>query len=185
MPNHSISNLFSEILSFSAEAKLRRGGSHLKGRYVMLLAFLSAVINGISLYNLPIGYISLFIMLITFIPNVFMKVIEFGKKAKARGADNILVEAMIDFEKNTHSKIPYMFGLVFMYAVGGLLISFQIYQYDYIDNLITSNVQMPVYDAVAPYLIGCGYILFMASLIAMTIYFIKLFREAPMFQKNM
>ena len=156
----------------------------MKGRYVTLIAFMSLVINGISLYNLLIGYISLFILLIVFIPSVFIKIMETGKKAKARGVDNILVKAAVDFEKSTHSKRIYIAGMIFVYVVGVGLLVFQIYQYDYIDGLVTSNVNMPVYYAVVPYLIVIGYILFIASLITMTIHFRKLFREAPMFQKN-
>ncbi|WP_249872498.1 hypothetical protein [Oceanobacillus saliphilus] len=156
----------------------------MNGRYVLLIAFLSLVINGISLYNLLIGYISLFIMLIVLIPNIFIKIIEIGKNAKARGADNIIVKAIMDFEKNTHSKAIYIFGIIFLYLAGGSLLVFQIYQYDYIDGLVTSNVNIPIYYSVVTYLIGIGYVLFGASLITMTIHFRKLFREALLFQKN-
>src|SRR5690625_4469389 len=156
----------------------------MKGRYVLLIAFMSLVINGISLYNLLIGYISLFVMLIVFIPSVFIKIMETGKKAKARGVNNILVKAAIGFEKSTHSKGIYIAGMAFVYIVGVGLGIFQIYQYDYIDGLITSNVNMPVYYAVVPYLVVIGYILFIACLITMNIHFRKLFREAPMFQRN-
>lgn len=156
----------------------------MKARYVLLIAFLSVVINGISLYNLLIGYISLFIMLIVLIPNVFIKVIEIGKRAKARGIDNIIVKTIMDFGKNTHSKGIYIFGTVFVYITGGSLLAFQIYQYDYIDGLVTSNVNIPIYSSVVTYLIGVGYVLFGASLITMTIHFRRIFREALMFQKN-
>ncbi len=156
----------------------------MKARYVLLTAFLSLVINGISLYNLPIGYISIFLMMLVFIPNVFLKIISFGKNKKAQGANNILVEAAVDFEKNTHSKIPYIIMIVTMYIGGAGLIYFQIYQYDYIDRLITDNVHLPIFYTVAPYLVGVGYVLFAASLVMMTIHFRKIFREAGMFQKN-
>lgn len=156
----------------------------MKARYVLLIAFLSFIINGVSLYNLLIGYISLFIMLIVSIPNVFIKVIEIGKSTKARGVDNIIVETIMDFEKNTHSKGIYIFGVIFVYIAGGLLLVFQIYQYDYIDGLVTSNVSIPIYYSVVTYLIGVGYVLFGASLIMMIIHFRRIFREALMFQKT-
>lgn len=156
----------------------------MKARYVLLTAFLSLIINGISLYNLPIGYISIFVMMLIFIPNLFLKIIAIGKKRKAQGSNNIFVKAAIDFEKNTHSKIPYIVLMLVMYFGGAGLIYFQIYQYDYIDRLITDNVHLPIFYTVAPYLVGVGYVLFAASLVMMTIHFRKIFREAGMFQKN-
>lgn len=156
----------------------------MKARYVLLTAFLSLFINGISLYNLPIGYISIFIMLLVFIPNLFLKIISFGKNRKAQGANHILVKAAVDFEKNTHSKIPYILLMVMMYIGGGALIFFQIYQYDYIDALVTGNIHWSVFYTAAPYLIGTGYVLFAASLVMMTIHFRKIFREAGMFKKH-
>lgn len=156
----------------------------MKGRYVMLIAFLSVVINGLSLYNLLIGYISIFIMLITFIPNVFIKIIEIGKKAKAKGANHILIRAITDFEKNAFQTAPYIFGLILIYIVGGSFLVLQICHYEYIDRLVTSYVHMPIYYAVVQFLVAVEYVLFITSLITMTIHFQKLFREAPMFQKN-
>ncbi|WP_249870763.1 hypothetical protein [Oceanobacillus saliphilus] len=156
----------------------------MKARYVLLTAFLSLIINGISLYNLPIGYISIFVMLLVFIPNLFLKIISFGKNKKAQGADYILVKAAVDFEKNTYSKSAYIFGILIMYMADGALIFFQIYQYDYIDALVTGNVHLPVYYTAAPYLIGTGYVLFVATLVMMTIHFRKIIREAGMFQKH-
>lgn len=156
----------------------------MKARYVLLIAFLSLVINGISLYNLLIGYISIFIMMLIFIPNLFLKIIAFGKYRKAQGENHILVKAALDFEKNTHSKIPYIIMIAVLYIGGGALILFQIYQYDYIDALVTGNIHWPIFYAVVPYLIGAGYVLFAASLLTMTVHFRRMFREAGMFQKN-
>lgn len=156
----------------------------MKARYVLFTAFLSLIINGISLYNLPIGYLSIFVMLLVFIPNLFLKIIAIGKNRQAKGTNHILVKTAVDFEKNTHSKVPYILLIVMMYIGGGALISFQIYQYDYIDALVTDNVHFPMFYIVAPYLIGVGYVLFVASLAMMTIHFRKIFREAGMFQIN-
>ncbi|GIN57510.1 hypothetical protein J8TS2_18290 [Lederbergia ruris] len=156
----------------------------MKARYVLLTAFLSLFINGISLYNLPIGYISIFIMLLVFIPNLFMKIISFGKNRKAQETDHILVKAAIDFEKNTHSKAAYIFWILMMYIAGGALTFFQIHQYYYIDALVTGNIHWSVFYTTAPYLIGTGYVLFVASLVMMTIHFRKIFREAGMFKKH-
>lgn len=156
----------------------------MKARYVLLTAFLSLVINGISLYNLLIGYISIFVMLLVFIPNLFLKIIAIGKNRKAQGGNSILVKTAIDFEKNNHSKAPYIFWIIMMYIAGVGLTFFQIYQYDYIDALITNNVNWPVFYTAAPYLMGAGYVLFAASLVMMTIHFRKIFREAGMFQKH-
>lgn len=156
----------------------------MKARYVFLLGFLSLVINGISLYNLLIGYVSFFIILVVLIPNIFIKIIELGKKAKAKGANNILIKDIMDFDKNTHSKGIYIFGIIFVYTTGIGLGIFQIYQYEYINNLVMSNITTPIFYTVVPYLVGAGYILFVLSLIAMVLHFRKLFCEASMFQKN-
>jgi hypothetical protein len=91
---------------------------------------------------------------------------------------------MVDFEKETHSKVPYYLLIAFMYILGGGLIFFQVHQFDSIAASVTDNVTSPVFYAAAPYLIVVGYILFIASLIMMGIHFRKIFREEAVFQKS-
>ncbi|KYG26012.1 hypothetical protein [Alkalihalobacillus trypoxylicola] len=156
----------------------------MKAKYVIPIIIISIIGNGVNLYNFPLGFLSIFILLMVILPNIFNGVIVYGRKMKSKGYKSILIDTMVDFDAINHSKIIYIVGLILLYMLGAAFMIFQLTQFEYWQNFITINANvLPSFVSNLFFMI-VGDILFLASLVVVIMHFRYMFREAPVFQKS-
>lgn len=159
----------------------------MKTRYVLLLSSASLLTNIFSLSNFRLGFVSLFLLLITFIPSLYDKV--FDRFYKEEGKEHLLLARLVTsyFSHDVVilvNRIAMIVGLVVIYGMSAGAIYLQMSDSTDIVQLLSENFNIGFLATISPFLGALGWFLFLLSLIFVTIHTLQLMKSSAIFTKD-
>lgn len=148
---------------------------------IVLLTVGSLLINAVSIYNVFLGIASLFLLLIVSITHLFVTLVN---KAKRTSHTNFAVRNLANY--GTHSptrtmnKFAVVFGLIVVYVMSVFFTILQMYQRENFTDFLTRHFNEQLLF-VAEILSVIGYVLFVSSLLCVTIYCIRAIKKEAVF----
>lgn len=159
----------------------------MKVRYVLIICLMSLIINIVSIYNFRLGFVSLFFLLITFIPSLYDKMSSRASKVKESERSFATRQmAVYGSQRVTRvmNKIAMIDGLVVVYAMSTGAVWLQLNDSGNTGEFISDKLNLGPMIGIAQTLSKVGWIVFIFSLILVTIYTIQLMRSSAIFTKK-
>lgn len=171
----------------------------MKFRFIFPLVLLTIIINVIGQYNQLMALLSIFILVITSFANLFIFFIKIAKKNIERIKnkrtidvnvgrnqftlfnDTIMAKEIAHLESG-NNRIIFTVSMIIIWILGIVLMTYQIVEYIIGIEPFTNELIINPHHFSSPILMFTGYVLFVASLIAMLFHFRKLYREESFFQ---
>lgn len=159
----------------------------MKTSYVLLLSLASLISNIFSLSNFRLGFVSLFLLLITFIPSIYDQI--FDRFYKQEGKEHLFLAkiVMMYFSHDLIiliNRIAMIFGLIVIYGMSAGAMYLQMNDSTDIVQLIARDFNIGFLATISPYLGVLGWILFLLSLIFVTIHTLQLMKSSAIFSKD-
>lgn len=159
----------------------------MKARYVLIICLMSLIINIVSIYNFRLGFVSLFFLLITFIPSLYDKMSRRASKVK-ESEKSFATRQMAGYGSQrvtrVMNKIAMIIGLIAVYAMSAGAVWLQINDSGNTGEFISDELNLGPMIGIAQTLSKVGWIVFIFSLILVTIYTIQLMRSSAIFTKK-
>ncbi len=156
----------------------------IKGKYVILLAVFSLIVNMVSVYNFFLGICSLFLLLIVSITQLFVTLVNKANQVNEENR-NFAARNFSNYgtQKSTQvvNKIAIIFGLVLVYGLGIFLTVFQLNRRELFSEFLFNYVAISNVQPIAQGLSILGYILFITALIIGTIFCIHNMKNEQVF----
>lgn len=159
----------------------------MKARYIILLCVVSIFLNAISIYNLLLGYLSIFIGLLVLIPNFFVKMTALANRGN-ESEPGIIKTTILNFGvgsyMRTSRRFPLIFGIVLIYIAAIIFIFLQIKFRSLIEKFLADRTVFNNFDQLLPILSISGYVTFFLTLILSTINVVGLLKNDIVFKKK-
>lgn len=156
----------------------------MKARYIFIICVLNLLVNVGSIYNIFFGICSIFLLMLVFIPQVFVTVVN---KANSVEEDkrNLAVRNLADYgsQKSTQfmNKFAMIFGFVVVYAMAVLFTILQNNKREDFHSFISTHFHSPYMFQITQVLSVLGYVLLVISLFLATIHSIRLMKNERVF----
>jgi hypothetical protein len=168
-----------------SDKEIKQGrSSKIKARYIILIAFFSVIVNFLSVYNYYLGICSIFVLLIISISAFIVTLVNRANKADPRrrnfAAHNLSQYGTLK-PTQVMNKIAVIFGLAVVYFGSIAFTVLQVNEREQLDHFLSAHVQFHHVHMIAGILSVIGYVLFVLSLILVTVYCIRMIRSEQMF----
>ncbi|GAB3803366.1 hypothetical protein [Virgibacillus kimchii] len=154
----------------------------MKARYLIVLCLLALLANAFSIYNYLLAICTLFLLLLLFIPSLFIKM---TSAANNMGADkqNFFVRQIGNYGKQKATRRVNRFAIIFSLIVVNLAaISLTIITYLNLHNTARFISRHITWEVVTPLLGITGFVLFIASVLLVTVYAVKIVKKEALFR---
>lgn len=168
----------------TGESESKKASSSMKARYIILLAFLSLVVNFLSVYNLYLGICSIFLLLIVSITALFVTLVNRANKVDQKKRNHVIrnfAEYGVQKPTQVTNKIAIIFGLILVYVGAVFFTIFQRMERPQLHQFLTTHIQIENVHSIANALSILGYILFIVALLLGTFYCIRAMRREQVF----
>jgi hypothetical protein len=153
----------------------------MKARYLFFICLLALLVNALSIYNYLLAICNLFLLLILFIPSVFIKLTNAAKRVDET-KQNFAVRQIGNYGKQKTTRKMNRFSIVFslivvnLAAAGLTLLTYL--NLNTTESFISNHV---TWEEITPVLGITGFVLFLASVLLVTMYAIKILKNEELF----
>jgi len=153
----------------------------MRARYLLVLCMLALLVNAFSIYNYLLAICSLFLLLLLVIPNIFIKLTKTVNKLD-ESKQNFAVRQIGNYgkQKTTRkmNRLSMIFALIVVNVGAAGLIILTYLNLNETGNFISQHI---TWEGITPVLGVAGFILFIASVLLITGYAIKILRKEALF----
>jgi|SRR5690625_2453401 len=153
----------------------------MKARFLLPVCLLALLVNAFSIYNYLLAICTVFLLLLLFIPSVFIKLIS-AAEGQDKSKQNFAVRQIGSYGKQKTTRQLNRLSIAFSLIVVNLAaVGLSILTYVNLDRTARFIAQHISWREITPVLSAIGFILFAASVILVTIHAIKTLKNEKLF----